>query len=315
MPPKQEPEKPAKKVKSDGRVLFTVRTQTPKPCELTERDRYALAFIHRHTMVASNILHELMRQFRGTKDRTNYVDWLRRLYDGEWLERPMAQRYTEQPNGNFHVYALTPKAHKFLKLPEVVRHSGHFPHQLMGATFTATIDIMCRREGYRFIPAHEFLGNTKKKLEIPFAWEGKTIEGKHAVFEPDYIYAIEFEQGSYLGFVVEFNRDTEPQTSDNYFRRTDLKTIRQMERLIGRKEYKDLFGHKYPVLFQFVTVTEMHANNFIETAKREMKDPRDVFATYTPLFASPFKPPKFPSYLFDEPWLGTRNFTIKKTAS
>lgn len=315
MPPKQAPEKPAKRVKVDGRVLFTVRTQNPRPYELTDRDRYALEFIHRHTMVASNVLHELMKQFRGTKNPTNFYDWLRKLYDGEWLERPMAQRYTEQPNGNFHIYALTPKAQKFLKLPEVVRHSGHFPHQLMGATFTATIDIMCRREGYRFIPAHEFLGDTRKKLEIPFEWGSKAIEGKPAIFEPDYIYAIEYDADSRLGFIVEFNRDTEPQTSDGYYRRTDLKTIRQMEQLIGRKDYKHLFGHEFPLLFQFVTVTETHARNFIEMAAAEMKDPRDIFSTYMPLFASPFKPPKFPSYLFDEPWLGTRNFTIKKTAS
>lgn len=55
MPPKQAPEAPARKVKIDGRVKFTVRTQDPKPCELTDRDRYALEFIHRRSGMGASV--------------------------------------------------------------------------------------------------------------------------------------------------------------------------------------------------------------------------------------------------------------------
>lgn len=296
--------------------MFTVHTQTPKPCELTERDIYALKFIHRHTMVASNILYELMRETKGTKDRTNYVDWLRRLYDGKWLERPESQRFTEQPNGNFHIYRLTPAAEKVIAR-EVVKHSGQFPHQLMGATFTATIDIMCRRAGYTFIPADELLGDVKKKLEVPFRWtDGTIVNGKYAIFDPDYLYAIKYHKGLTIAYLPEFNRSTEPEITPSYVRRSDIKTLRQMAELIGEENYKALFGFKHQLVFQFITVSDLHARNFIEMADRELNRPNYITASYMPTFASPFKPPAFPSYLFDDPWLATRKgtFTIKKTA-
>jgi len=312
------------KVMTDGRVKFTQLSQRPNPKFLPdERDIYALEFIHRHGLVASNILRELMKDVKGTRNFTNFYDWLMRLYDGMLLERPPAQRYTEQPDGNFHVFRLTARGERMLeragKLLQVVKHSGMFPHQLMGATFTATVDIMCRRAGYRFIPAHEYLGGVNKKLEIPFPWNVKgqntVIDGKLATFDPDYIYAIQYGPESFLGFLPEFNRDTEPQQSVTYARRTDLKTIRQIERLIGEGDYKELYDKESPLIFQFVTVTNQHAATFIELAKQELKDTRYITANVMPTFASPFNPSHFQPELFCEPWLTIgKSFTITRTA-
>lgn len=307
--------------KRDGRIRFTVLTQRPNPKFVpNERDLYALEFIHRHTLVASNTLYELMRTRTGTKDKTNFYDWLRRLYDGGCLQRPASQRYTDYKDGNFHVYSLTKKGETFLKqagkLEEVVRHSGFFPHQLMGATYTATIDILCRREGYRFIPAHEYLGDIPKKVLLPFYWKNKLIDDKRFTpFDPDYIFAIEYGK-SRIGFLPEFNRATETFEPESYKRRSDLKTIRQMDLLIGEEAYKELYDRDEPLKFLFVTISPERAKGFIDLATRELGKVNYINATAMPTFASPFKPPHFGEYLFTDPMIGTgKEFTVKKTAS
>ena len=326
MPPLIE-ENTAPKLDTLGRVLFTVHTQNPIEYDPDEHDIEALAFIHRHTMAASNILFEF--GWPTTRYDQFHKVYLTRLYDGEWLDRPAAQEDTKNSYYNRHVYVLTKKAEKFLKklgkLPEVVKHSGPFPHQLMGATFTATIEIMCRRQGYRFIPPHELVGSNRLKLEIPFEWEVfdqkkkewvKTeLDGKVAEFNPDYLYGIQVGK-SRMAFLAEFNRDTEPMEPSTAWRRSDLKTVRQMKSLIGDKEYKQAYGFNCPMVFQFITVTEHHARYFIDLVAREIPNNPNFTASVMPTFRKPWKPCPFPIYLFENPWLSIgKEFTIKKPAS
>lgn len=70
--------------------------------------------------------------------------------------------------------------------------------------------------------------------------------------------------------------DTEPYEPVSPNRRSDLKTIKQIGKLIGNEEYKALFDKESPLILQFITVSEAHAKNFLELAERELEDTRYI---------------------------------------
>ena len=295
-----------------GRVTFTPYTQTPIRGFVPDDIQVIwMRFIRRHGMASSDTLYELTRHMTGVKNRDNFNDRLKELFDGQMVMKPMAQTFTKNADGHYHLYRLTTKGETFLQKQglweEVLPLSGPFPHQMMQATTRAVMDIGCQRHGYRFITSYEYLKlAASKKVFVPFEWDGEMIPAalagkpnRQAAFDPDDVCAIDYGGGSFIAYMKEDNRNTEPSRSSTHQRRNDRKTLRQLARFIGGKEYKRAYSREAMMMYLYFTVSEAHEEDFLSLVEEEIGDPFYIATGVETAFASPWKPPKLPMHLFE----------------
>jgi hypothetical protein len=242
---------------------------------------------------------------------------LKRLWQAGYVYRPRQQRATENSNYNQYVYDLTELGKAYLRENglwiEAVRPSGNWVHQLFVSCVTATIDIMCQRDGYRYIPPHEYLDGHALSSPVPFWWD----DGDHVLpLAPDAVFAIDYGSNSFIAFALEADRNTEPNTAKLPTRKSDLRTIRQYGSFIGQKLYKRAYDRDAMMVFLYATVNARHAANFVEMAGRELSSPSYVAAGVVPEFDTPYKPPHLLRHLFEGPLTraGKDPFTIRMTA-
>lgn len=277
-----------------GRVI---RGHQPSPAE-----RQWLSFLNVHGLASSELLYELTRDKKGVRNRHNFSEKLLRLWEAGLVSKPMAQRATECADNNFHIYDLSEKGREYLKREglwvEALRPSGNFAHGLMVAYITGTIDIMCRRHRYHYIPPHEYLADNPLKAEVPFAWE----DGRHTgPLVPDAVFAIDYGNHSFIAYALEADRNTEPVRAKRWQRKSDLRTIRQYKSFIADRQYQQAYGRQADMMLLYVTVSKGHAETFLELVAEELDSPTYIAVGVLEAFKTPFRPSKMPGYLFEGP--------------
>lgn len=271
-----------------------------------------LQFINLHGPLSSHYLYELTKDVGTNFD--NNSRYLKALFRGGYVYKPIQQRSTEYPDGHFHIYELTPKGEQYLRSKglwiDAIRPTGKWVHQFFVSSITATIDIMCQREGYRYIPPHEYLNGQPMKVDTRFSWQGRPIE-KPLV--PDAVFAIDYGGGKFIAYALEADRNTEPNVSKTPNRKSDLRSLLQYQELIGKKLYKTAYKREALMMLLYVTVNPGHAENFLKLAGDTLGTPAWLAVGIEDAFAEPFYPPKLLTHLFDEPLAraGREPWTIK----
>jgi hypothetical protein len=295
-----------------GRVKFTQHTQNPNPTfRPNTRQIEFMRFVNLHGPLSSHYLAQM-----NPCNKDYFADQLKAVYDGQMFLKPQAQRSTEYPDGHFHVYDLTEKGKQYLKdyghWVDAVRPTGKWEHQFMVSTITATMDIMCRRNGYRYVPPHEYLqGKSMTVKDVPFEWDGVT---QYLPVCPDAVFAIDYGEGSYIAYFLEADRQTEPNIAKTHLRKSNLRTIRQYQSLIKGKLYQEAYGRDAKAMLLFITVSDRHAENFRAIVGNELGKSFNICTGVEDAFRDPFIPPKLLTHLFEGPLLraGRDAFTIKK---
>lgn len=261
-------------VDSKGRVKFTSHSQRPRRnVKLREYHNDILLFINLHGPQSSAMLNAINPRHKDTVS-----DHLALMYDAGYLFKPEPQRATEDPDKKLHVYDLTPKGIKYLqdeglyvktKRP-VADKAATWAHQFMVASITACMDIMCRRSGYRYIPAHKLVPGPRTR-KVSFTWtDGKTYTRDLC---PDAIFGIDYGENTVI-YMLEADRNNETNDSDEIDVKTDRRSLLQYQEFIGRKQYKEPadgprpgYGLTDPAMLLYITVAEGHAVEFRELAK------------------------------------------------
>lgn len=262
--------------------------------------------IHRHGPLSSIYLPEFRKPHAHSRqnavrrlnilfNETNTVD------DGAYLSRPIQQTRTEYAHSKHLVYDLTPASERLLK--RLGKWSGNAPssrnpwtHSFMVSSITASIDLLCRQEGYAFIPGHDILdkANATLRQDVPYLW----LDTKRTSYlTPDALFAVDYG-GKFRAFVVEADRGTEPITTTSPARKSILRNILQYRTFIGKEQYKEAYGltTHMKVLNVFTSMARM--KTVIEVADKNV----DLLFQTLDDFGVVFKPPQVLSNLFTEGW-------------
>lgn len=285
-----------------GRPYFRERPEkVDNSITLTEREYDWLCFANRHGDVSSQTFYEY------SKDTHSSYQWVNRclnekLFMGGFMYRPAYQLGTYNTDINHLVYRPTKKGEDLLKSTgdyvERLKRAGNSDneaaHDLMISTITAMMDIMCRREGYTYIPGHDILKDKPLKADVKFKWKNKEYT---KALTPDSLFAIDYG-GSYLAFALEADRATEPAETKTPHRKSALRNIKQYQAF--KKLYKEHYGLNCPLITLTITVSEARMNTMLDLVKQEIGDCSHMVFGYHEDFKPPFwKPPtQLCSHLF-----------------
>ena len=171
----------------------------------TERELRWLKHIERHGPQSSEWLIAQTSDTHRCKDTG--LRCLQRLRAGGFLRLPPQQRQTARADFNPYIYDLTKQARDYLAglgiAEPTVRPTGHWWHAYAVSALTGALDILTRRHGIEYIPAHKILGRVGADLPIPV---------RRQKIVPDQLFALRYPTG-YRAFVLEMDRGTEPLQS------------------------------------------------------------------------------------------------------
>lgn len=298
--------------KQIGRGLFNERPPLADRIdhEPTERQVRWLMMLNLHGCLSSTYLFA----FEGEKtesQRRSAQFQLKRLWLSGHVYRPVQQRATDNANYHDFVYDLTDKGREYLKSKglwvDALRPSGNWVHQLMISCITASLHILAEREGYRFIPAHEYLAGKELGTKVTFLW-GDERHTKPLV--PDTLCAIDYGNKSFIAYCIEADRDTETRITDNVNKKSITRTVKLYEEFIGKKRYKDVYKRNSTMMLLHVTASQANADTYLRTLQTERGSCFYTAVGVVPEFKTPFKPPQLLTHLFDgelaragkEPW-------------
>ena len=195
---------------------------TGKRVSLKPRDIRWLEALRDHGPLPSHYLHAFTeathRSAKAARIRlTDLASETNTPHGDVYLTRPAAQRSGANVLNRSLVYDLSKTGWKALDVPksDFCRPTGPFAPQLMVSCVTASIELSCLNSGsMRYIPGWQILARTGASLgvetEVKMPPKGKAE--RHRLV-PDQIFAVEFTKGgqkSYLAFIVECDRGTEP---------------------------------------------------------------------------------------------------------
>lgn len=276
-----------------GRATFHHIASQDAVCP-TNREIRWLKHIERHGPQSSVYLHELTEDTHRCKD-TALRD-LQKLRAGGLLFLPPQQRATERAEFNPYIYDLTPKAKRWLAdrgLAEpTVRPTGHWWHGYMVSCVTSSIDIASARDGVRYIPAHEILARKGATLGIP-------VSGRLLI--PDQLFALDYG-GSYLAFVLEVDRGTEPVTSPAA-RKSLASSIALYAEMLQHGMHRQHYGLKANVLVLWVFASRVRAEQFLGLVRGLPKVAAERMLVKISGHPAPdAKPTGVATHLFEERW-------------
>lgn len=322
---------PAQPKPIKGRGFFRERPLLEDCIDLEPTPRHVrwMQLLNLHGCLSSSLLYEAdaetHRSYRAAELQ------LQRLWRAGYVYRPIQQRGTDNANYHDYVYDLTDKGWAFLKRhglkvdamrPASTRSRDKWPHNFMIACITASMHILCLRNGYRYIPPHEYLarvGRLRFAKKIPFMHDGIRRE---KWLTPDSVFAIDYGGGVSIVYALEADRDSEGGSTTDWARKSVRSSVLQYAYVIGRKKYKELWplpaGKEHPMMMLlYVTVNPTAENLALRTIDEEIGDCTFIAVGQVPEFDPPFfKPPKLLTHLFEGPLkrAGVKPWTIKKTA-
>jgi len=297
-----------------GRPFFT---PSPEPNERladytpNRRQHRWLGKLNLHGSLSSNYLFEYDR-LEGLKNYGLAKKKLNELWRAGYVKRPEQQLTNYTLRNSHYVYALTKKGRTFLAATghsvESLPPSGPWVHQFMISTITATMEILCRREGYRFVPAHEILKGRQLACDVPFTWKKRSYT---KALIPDSIFAIDYGK-SFIFYVVEADRNTEGNDLETPHRKCVRRSVRQYARF--NEMYRDHYGLKAPMVVLNITTSEPHIDNCLQIVDEEIGPCNFLAYGLAPSFGYYWRPPQLMSHLFTEGLKrnGRQDWIIKK---
>ncbi len=255
-----------------------------------------MKFLNLHGPQSSIYLHEYTAQTHKDYDSTKHA--LLKLWKGGMVFRPKQQTLTSNSDYHHLVYDLTDKGKKYLQdnggWVDALRPTGPWVHQFMTSTLTATVHIMCERNGYKFIAGHEILKGKPLHAEIPFIWTNGNTYAKNLT--PDSLFAIDYG-GSYLAYALEADRNNEANDPDTPHRKSARRNARQYQNF--HKKYKEYYGLNCPLVILTVTTSKKHIDNVLDIIQEDIGACTYQAIGHAPDFGDYWKPPKLMSHLFD----------------
>lgn len=298
-----------------GRRKFASHTTKPIS-SFKPRPRHGewMQFLNLHGPLSSEYLFQLT--YGQATNRDNFNKQILELFDGQMVYKPIQQRATDPDtrNGHFHVYDLTEKGKAYLKTEglsvDTLRPNGNdWVHQFMTSSITATIDIMCRRTGYRYIPPHEYLNRagTARIENAPFVFDGIRRERS---LSPDAVFAIDYG-GSFIAYALEADRDTECGETADWRRKSFKRSVLQYREVIGRKLYRNAYKREAMMMLLYVTVNQGNAESALRIIDEQIGPCPYIAVGVEHAFETPFYPPKLMAQLFEgslaragkQPWV------------
>lgn len=271
-----------------GRWLFTSHTANPiKDFRPDARQIRWMQFLNLHGLASSRYLHQATADTHRCWQTSKRQ--LRKLSDGQMVFKPRQQRETEGADANHHVYDLTERGKTFLQQHklwiESHRPTGPWVHQYMVSCITASIHILCVRNGYTYIPGHEITPSLA--TTAPFFWNGKRYQYS---LIPDSLFAIKYPRG-FIAYAVEADRNTEPNDPASPHRKSARRNIKQYAEFVGRKRYKKCYGLTCPLVVLNVSVSNDHIERVLKIVDEEIGACGYLAFGAVPEFRTPFKPP------------------------
>lgn len=279
-----------------------VATNTPFP-RLTRRSLKWMGFINRHGPLPSGLLFELTRNTHRCKDTA--VRQLQRLCEQGVLFRPSQQKSALNAPFNPFIYDLTNRG--LLALNEdgigrnLVRPTGHFPHQLLTSCVTASIEHSANRAGAKYIEAQDILALRDAPLGLPI--------GSQTLI-PDQLFAIKNSKG-YRMFALEVDRGTEPATSAK-LRKSYQSAIRAYEEVLTRGVHRRHYGVKsnLVVLWVFTSIGRQRLfKQHLESISGALNNV--CFTTTVQGFHHGWRPPKTALNLKRSRWENSRQVNLE----
>ncbi len=246
---------------------------------------------------------------------------LLRLWRAGFICRPIQQRATDNANYHEYVYDLTEKGRAYLVDDglwlDSIRPTGPWVHQLFVSCVTASIDLLCRRDGYRYVPPHEYLAGKSMKVDVPFRWKDGRVHTQPLC--PDAVFAIDYGKNRYIAFALEADRNTETAVSKKRRSptvKTHERTIRQYAGLIGGKLYKKAYAREAHMVLLFITVSPGKARKFADLVGPAIGACSYIAAGHVEEMGIPFKPPPILEDIWSGDLLrfGKEPFVMKKAA-
>lgn len=198
--------------------------------------------------------------------------------------------------------------------------SGPWKHRVMVSSITASIELATFGTTTRYIPQHEVLDQLGASLRVPVTIRNDQLardEQHHLI--PDAMFGLEYDNDgkkSYIFYVVEADRGTEPLKVKNLARKSYRRSIQQYRKLIGGKLYKTHFGLNSGLLVLNVTTSIERMQNLIDLVAETSELGGNTYMLFqaSPLFGTYFKPPKPIPELLTGPWhrAGHPAFTLIK---
>ena len=200
---------------------------TGKRVSLKPRDIRWLEALRDHGPLPSHYLHAFTevthRSAKAARLRlTDLASETNTPHRAAYLMRPPAQRSGANVLNRSLVYDLSKAGWKALEAPrsDFCRPTGPFAHQMMVSCVTASIELSClNSNSMRFIPGWQILARAGASLGVETTIEIlPQYKAERHRLVPDQLFAVEFTKGgqkSYLAFLVECDRGTEPVISSD----------------------------------------------------------------------------------------------------
>ena len=300
---------------------------TGKRVSLKPRDIRWLEALRDHGPLPSHYLHAFTeathRSAKATRLRlTNLASEVNTPNGGVYLTRPPAQRSGANVLNRSLVYDLSKTAWKALKAPksDYCRPTGPFSHQLMVSCVTASIELFClNSSSMRYIPGWQILARAGASLGVETTVEipPQCKPERHRLV-PDQMFAIEFsknDQKSFLAFLIECDRGTEPVTSSDTARKSYLRNYYQYREFVGSGRYKEQYGLKANCLVLNVMSSADRQKCYMELIRRHSKSGNSYMLFQTiENFGAFFQPPPIMQELSDKEWMraGKTPFILSK---
>ncbi len=296
-----------------GRRMRTKRKPTGKRIYLAPRDLLWFKKLHQHGPLPTSYLHAFSAHL--AKDKGRALKRLADLYnDGEYLIRPKQQFQTIDARCNQLVYDLDRRAEAVLKQEALwseyaPKPYGPWVHRLMVSCVTASLELgTLDRPDLLYIPQQQILKRAGTGLRINVSYDDpatkKTYNGD---LIPDAVCGIEYTKDGtkhYRFFAIEADRNTEPNRSGRFDRKSFKKSILQYRHYVGGGLYKKHLKLTSPLMVLVVTTSDRHMDNLIKLVSEIAPSGRNSFMCFQTVsdFAVPFRPPSLLPCLFWGRW-------------
>jgi hypothetical protein len=255
------------------RIRFEPPSAVSKGIVLTEAEYLIFEAINRHGPLPTHYLFEFIRPIR--KNYANFQYRLTQLYNGDhggpYLFRPPQQFAAYNAHCQHIVYDLTPRAKAVLAergVTVAAKRADAFLHQLMGACVAASIEIVARWNGLRYIPRAEILAHEKcprhegNPMAIPLS-----EMGSQKFIVPDDLFGIEYPGAGFRFFAVEIDRNTESIERKNLDQNSFGKKIAGYFEILRNRTYQAHFGLPNLTVLT-VTTNATHGRNILDYVKK-----------------------------------------------
>lgn len=300
-----------------GRRSRIIRCSTGKRLTLKPRDVLWFQKLHEHGPLPSSYLLAFSDQ-RSEKRATERLGDLFHESDtphgAAYLDRPWQQFETVDARYNQLVYDLTEVSEQVLHERGLFRdHApspyGSWKHRFMVACITASIELgTLSEEKLQYIPQHEVLRRSGNGLQVPITFKNP-VTGKEETRSliPDAVFGLVYlhsGEPALRFFCLEADRNTEPNRSYHFNRKSYRRSILQYREYVGRGLYKEHLHVTAGMVVVTVTTNDTHMQNLLETVSEAAATGKNSFMLFksAPVFGACFKPPLPMPELLTHPW-------------